>query len=74
MLYSTVYAGYYSLGECYHDEPHTRVLIDRLSINSPLDEPTIVRLPAPYRSDIAQNLLGLLEDRLVYYESCSHCY
>ena len=53
----------------YHDDRHTRVLIDRLSINSPLDEHTILKLLVPYRSTIARNLLALLEDRFVYYDA-----
>ena len=53
--------------QAYHDDPDTRVLIDRLSINSPLDQPTVLQLPAAYRSVITRNLLGLLEGRLVYY-------
>ena len=32
--------------KAYHDDHYTRVLIDRLSINSPLDESTILYLPA----------------------------
>ena len=54
--------------QAYHDDPDTRVLIDRLSINSPLDQPTILQLPAAYRISIARNLLGLFEGRLVYYD------
>ena len=54
--------------QAYHDDPDTRVLIDCLSINYPLDQPTILRLPAAYRSVITRNLLGLLWDRLVYYD------
>ena len=54
--------------QAYHDDPDTRVLIDRLSINSPLDQPTILQLPAAYRTAIARNLLGLLEGRLAYYD------
>ena len=52
----------------YHDDPYTRVLIDRLTINSSLDEPTILQLPEAYRSAIARNLLELLEGCLVYYD------
>jgi len=44
------------------------VFIDRLSINVPLHEPTILKLLLAYRSAIVRNLLGLLEGRLVYYE------
>ena len=47
------------------------MLIDRLSINSPLDQPTILQLPVAYRSAIARNLLGLLEGRFVYYDPVS---
>ena len=57
--------------KAYHDDPHNRVLIDRLSINSPLDELTILQLPAAYRSAISRNLLGLLEGRLVFYNPVS---
>ena len=39
-----------------------------MSINAPLDEPTILILLAAYRTIISRNLLGLLEGRLVYYE------
>ena len=52
--------------KAYYDDPHTRMLIDRLSINSPLYEQTILHFPASYRSAIVRNLLGLLEGRLVY--------
>ena len=44
------------------------MLLDRLSVSSPLDKPTIFHLPAPYRTAIARNLLGFIEGRLVYYE------
>ena len=54
--------------QAYHDDPDTRVLIDRFSINSPLDQPTILQLPAAYRTAIARNLLRLLEGRIVYYD------
>ena len=50
----------------YNDDPHTKVLIDRLSIRTPLDKPTILHLQAVYRTAIARNLLGILEGRLVY--------
>ena len=53
--------------QAYHYDPDTRVLIDRLSINSPLDQHTILQFPAVYRSVIVRNLLWLLEGRLVYY-------
>ena len=54
--------------KAYYNDPHTRVLIDHLSINSPLHIPTILQFPATYRSAIARNLIGLLEGRLVYYD------
>ena len=52
----------------YNNDPHTKVLIERLSISSPLDTPKILHLPAAYRTAIARNLLGILKSRLVYYE------
>ena len=44
------------------------MLIERLSIKSPLDERTILKLPVACRTPITRGLLGLVEDRLVYYE------
>ena len=44
------------------------MLIDRLSINAPLEGTIILHLPAAYRTAITHNLIGLLEGRLVYYE------
>ena len=58
----------YQWTRAYNDGPHTKVFLDRLSISSPLDKPTILHLPAAYRTAIARNLLGILEGRLVYYE------
>ena len=52
----------------YNDDPHTKVLLDRLSTSTPLDKPTILHLLTVYRTTIVPNLLGILEDRLVYYE------
>ena len=52
----------------YNDESATKVLLDRLSVSTPLDKPTILHLPAAYRTAITCNLLGILEGRLVYYE------
>ena len=43
-------------------------MIERLSINAPLDEPTTLKISVAYRNDIARNPLSLLEGRLVYYE------
>ena len=45
------------------------MLINRLSINTPQDKPTILKFPVNYRTTIDRNLLGLLEGRLVYYKS-----
>ena len=44
------------------------MLIDRLSINTPFDEPTILKLSIAYRTAITHNILGLLECRIVYYK------
>ena len=43
------------------------MLLYRFSVSTPLDKPTFLHLPAPYRTTIARNLLGFHEDRLVYY-------
>ena len=45
------------------------MLIERLSINDPPDEPTILKLLEVYCITITRNLLGLLECRLMYYEA-----
>ena len=58
----------YQWTRAYNNDPHTKVLLDRLSISTPLDKPTIFHLPEAYRTVIARNLLGILEGRLVYYE------
>ena len=42
--------------------------MDRLSINSPLDEPNILQLPVVYRTTIIRNISRLVEGCLVYYE------
>ena len=52
----------------YNDDLHTKTLLDRLSINTPLDRPTIFHLPAAYRTAIARNLLVIIEGCLAYYE------
>ena len=51
----------------YNKDSHTKVLLDHLSVSAPLDKPTILHLPAAYRTAIARDLLCILEDRLVYY-------
>ena len=55
----------------YNNEPHTKVLLGRLSISAPLDKPTILHLPVVYRTTIARNILGILEGWLIYYELIS---
>ena len=44
------------------------MLVERLSINAPLDDPTILKFSEAYRTTITRNLLGLLESSIVYYE------
>ena len=44
------------------------MLIDRVFVNTPLDEPTILKFPVAYRTAINRNLLELLESKCVYYE------
>ena len=53
----------------YQVDPDNKVLIERLSINDPTDEPTILKLLAVYCITITRKLLGLLECRLMYYEA-----
>ena len=38
--------------------------MNRLSINATLDEPTILKIPAVYRTTIARNFLRLLQGRM----------
>ena len=45
----------------YNDDPHTKVFIDCLSMITPLDKPTMLHLPAAYRTAIARNLLEILK-------------
>ena len=52
----------------YQVEAYTKVLVDRLSINTPLDEPTITQLLVTYCTVIVRNLIRLLKGYLVYYE------
>ena len=52
----------------YNDDPVTKVLLDRLSVSAPLDTLTNFHLPTAYRTVITRNLLGIIEDMLVYYE------
>ena len=54
--------------EVYQNDSDTKLFLDHLSINAPLDQSTICTLPAAYRTVIARNQIGLLSDRLVYYE------
>ena len=44
------------------------MLLDRLSVSTPLDKPTILHLSTDYRTVITRNFLGILEGRLVHYE------
>ena len=54
--------------EAYQNDSETKLFLDHLSINTPLDQSTIRTLPAAYRTTIARNQIGLLSGRLVYYE------
>ena len=57
--------------EAYQQDAKTKTFLDHLSINTPLDQSTIRSLPIAYRTDIAQNQIGLLSGRLVYYNQIS---
>ena len=54
--------------EAYQNDSETKLFLDHLSINAPLDQSTIRTLTAAYRTTIARNQIGLLSGRLVYYE------
>ena len=41
----------------YQENPHTKELLDRLSISTSMDEHTILELPATYPTVIARSLL-----------------
>ena len=57
--------------EAYQQDAETKIFLDHLLINAPLDQSTIRTLPAAYRTAIARNQIGLLSGRLVYYEQIS---
>ena len=46
-------------------------MVDRLTINTPLNKPTVINLLAAYFITIDRNLNGLHEGRFVYYEQIS---
>ena len=54
--------------EAYQNDSETKLFLDHLSINAPLDQSTIRTLPAAYRTAIARYQIGLLSGRLAYYE------
>ena len=58
----------YQWGCAYQADLDTKVLIGRLYVDPPLDDPTILNFPAAYRTDIARKISGLLEGRFLYYE------
>lgn len=57
--------------EAYQQDPETKFIIDHLSISSPLDQMTILRIRTGYRTTIARNRVGFLGGRLVYYDHIS---
>ena len=57
--------------EAYQQDAETKIFLDHLSINAPLDQSSIRTLPAAYRTAIARNQIELLSGRLVYYEKNS---
>ena len=70
LLVTLIYSLWWLLsnGKSYQDDLHIKVVMDRLSINSPLDEPNILQLPVVYRTTIIRNISRLVEGCLVYYE------
>ena len=57
--------------EAYQKYSETKLFLDHLSINAPLDQSTIRTLPAAYRTAISRNQIGFFSSRLVYYEQIS---
>ena len=57
--------------ESYQQNSETKRFLDHLSINAPLDQSNIRKLPAVYRTAIAWNQIGLLSGRLVNYAQIS---
>ena len=57
--------------EAYQKNSETKMFLDYLFINAPLNQSTIRTLPAAYRTAIARNQIKLLSGRLVYYEQNS---
>ena len=60
--------------EAYQQDSETKLLMNYLSITTPLDQSTIRTLPAVYRTAITRNQIGLLSGRLVYYEHIFFAY
>ena len=52
----------------YQQDSNTKLVIDNFFINNPLDQSIILKMLAAYITDISCNQLGVLEDRLVYYD------
>ena len=52
--------------ESYQQNSDTKLLIVRLSLNNPLDQSTILKLPAVYRRSTTRNQIELPEGQLVY--------
>ena len=57
--------------KAYQQDPETKLIIDHLSISSPLDQTTILRIRTGYRTTIACNQIWFLDGRLIYYEYIS---
>ena len=55
----------------YQQDSDTKLFIDHLSINVPLSQSTILKLPTAYRTALSRNQLGLLGGHLIYYEQIS---
>ena len=57
--------------EVYQQDSETKLFLYHLPINASLDQSTIRRILAAYRTAISRNQIELLSGRLVYYEQIS---
>ena len=58
----------YTWYTAYQQDSDTKIFIDHFSVNTSFDQSTILTLQLAYRAALSRNQLGILEDRLVYYE------
>ena len=52
----------------YRDDPDTHLLLEHLRHNAPIHKLCVLKLAVTYRTALANNLLCIINDRLVYLE------